>query len=307
MSTPLPPSRDRISNPRHVVCAIDLSDVSESVLACAVSLGRTFGARVTALHVFDPWPPVGPLMAAREPRQPEFDARAATTRELHTLLASFAVAGSEPHLQIAEGNASVEIVRHARELEADLLVMGTHGRSGFDRFALGSVAEKVLRKSPCPVLTLPPGAGPLTQDVVFRTLLCPVDFSPDSAHALDFAVALASKVEGTVTALNIVDALDGEPEPQTPAYIVEFRRQQREGAQTALRNLIATHAGAARVTGVVALGRPHREILRVAAEQSSDLIVMGVRGRGPIDLTLFGSTANQVVRRATCAVLTIRS
>lgn len=300
-------SPDRIVNPRQILCAIDLSDVSEPALACAVSLGRTFGASVTALHVFESWPPVGPLMAADEPHQPEFDARAVTTRDLQTMLAPFATAGSGPHLHTTEGNAAAEIVRQARELDADLLVMGTHGRSGFDRFALGSVAEKVLRKSPCPVLTLPPGAGPLTQEVAFRTILCPVDFSTDSAHALDFAVALASRVDGTVTALNIVDALDGEPEPLAPAYIAEFRRQQRQAAQTALLNMIATRADAARVTAMVALGRPHREILRVAAEQASDLIVMGVRGRGPIDLTLFGSTANQVVRRATCAVLTIRS
>lgn len=300
-------TRHPVVSPKRILCAIDLSDVSEPALACAVSLGRTFGANVTALHVFDPWPPVGPLMAAREPWQPESDARAATTRELHTMLARFAVAGSGPHLQTAEGNASVEIVRQARERDADLIVMGTHGRSGFDRFALGSVAEKVLRKSPCPVLTLPPGAAPLTREVAFRIILCPVDFSPDSAQALDFAVALASRVDGTVTALHIVEALDGEPDPGTPAYIAEFRRQQRRAAETRLLELIATHAGTARVAGVVALGRPHREILRVAAEQASDLIVMGVRGRGPIDLTLFGSTANQVVRRATCAVLTIRS
>jgi nucleotide-binding universal stress UspA family protein len=300
-------SPDRVVNPRQILCAIDLSDVSEPALACAVSLGRTFGASVTALHVFDPWPPLGPLMAAREPRQPEFDARAVTTRELQALLARFASGESGLHLQTAEGNASTEIVRQAREIDADLIVIGTHGRSGFDRVTLGSVAEKVLRKSPCPVLTLPPGAGPLTQEVAFRTILCPVDFSSDSAHALDFAVALASRVDGTVTALHIVDALDGEPEPLTPAYIAEFRRQQRQAAQTTLLNMIATRADAARVTGIVALGRPHREILRVAAEQASDLIVMGVRGRGPVDLTLFGSTANQVVRRATCAVLTIRS
>jgi nucleotide-binding universal stress UspA family protein len=307
MTTSPTPSANRLTNPKRILCAIDLSDVSRPALACAVSLGRTFGADVTALHVFDPWPPTGPMMAAAEPRQPESDARAATTRELQALVASFAADASGPHLQLAEGNAAAEIVRHARALDADLIVLGTHGRSGFDRFALGSVAEKVLRKAPCPVLTLPPGAGPLTQEVAFRTILCPVDFSVDAAHALDFAVALAVRVDGTVTALHVVDALDGEPEPLTPAYIGEFRRFQKEAAQTTLLKLIAGHTDAARVTGAVALGRPHREILRVAAEQASDLIVMGVRGRGPVDITLFGSTTQQVVRRATCAVLTIRS
>jgi len=292
MTTAGTPSPNRITNPRQILCAIDLSDVSPPALACAVSLGRAFGAKVTVLHVFDPSSLLTPLDGLPN---------------LQAMLAPFATAGEMPRLVTAEGNATAEIVRHARDLNADLIVLGTHGRSGFDRFALGSVAEKVLRKAPCPVLTVPPGAGSAAQAVAFRRILCPVDFSGDAAQALAFGVALADRVDGSVTALHVVESLDGEPGPLTPDYIAEFRRQQRQGAQTSLQALIAAQAPAARVTGVVGLGRPHREILRVASEQASDLIVIGVRGRGPVDLTLFGSTTQQVVRRATCPVLTIRS
>ena len=99
----------------------------------------------------------------------------------------------------------------------------------------------------------------------------------------------------------------GEQELHGPEYIAEFRRRQCQAAQAALRDVIAAHAGTAPVTDVVVLGRPHREILRVAEERAADLIVIGVRGRGSFDITLFGSTTNQVVRRSTCPVVTIRS
>jgi nucleotide-binding universal stress UspA family protein len=154
------------------------------------------------------------------------------------------------------------------------------------------------------VLTLPPGAR---RTPAFHDILCPVDFSACSELALDFAVSLAARDAGTVTALHVVEALDGEQELHMAPYIAEFRRRQRQDAEAALQDRIAARAGTARITGMVGLGRPHREILRVAAEQGADLIVIGVRGRGPVDITLFGSTTNQVVRRAACPVVTIRS
>ena len=82
--------------------------------------------------------------------------------------------------------------------------MGTHGRSGFDRLMLGSVAEKVLRRAPCPVLIVPPRANEATSCVTFARILCAVDFSPASLHALDYATALAAKGGPGVTALHAV-------------------------------------------------------------------------------------------------------
>ena len=301
------PTTDRIANPKRILCPIDLSDFSQPALAYAVALGHAYSADVTVLHVFTAWlPPVGvttlPNWMTEVP-----ETRESLTNELHALLAPFGASGTPLHLRTAEGDAASEIVRSAGDLDVDLIVVGTHGRSGFDRFTLGSVAEKVIRKAPCPVLTLPPGVGRTLEQVTFGNILCPMDFSGCSERALDFAVALAARINGSVTAVHVVEALDQGEELHGPEYIVELRRRQCQAAQTALHDMVAAHAGTERVTEVIAIGRPHREILRVAGDRASDLIVIGVRGRGPIDITLFGSTTNQVVRRATCPVVTIRS
>lgn len=193
-------------------------------------------------------------------------------------------------------------------MPTDLIVAGTHGRTGYDRITLGSVAEKVLRKASCPVLTLPPSAPRTPDTVCARQILCPVDFSSCSRLALGFALSVAPRADGTVTALHVVEAMDNEEEFDRPEYLAELRRRQCQMARQSVQALTASFSnGSSAIAELIGLGRPHREILRHAAERHADLIVMGVRGRGPIDLTLFGSTTNQVVRRATCPVVTVRN
>jgi nucleotide-binding universal stress UspA family protein len=314
-----------------ILCPIDLSEFSQPVLAHAVALARWYGGEVTPLHVFATWIPPASLATYPGWMMEIPEARDSITRELEALVAGASSSGPTGALRTREGDAAAEIVREAKEVRADLIVMGTHGRSGFDRFALGSVAEKVLRKAPCPVLTLPPGAPRSAGNVMFARILCPVDFSAPSHQALDMARSLAQKSHGQVTVLHVVDAPDTQ-DLLAPEYIVELRRRQTESAERALHQFVADTASnsAARgldstptgapdaaptatpqpevpvvVSALVSTGTPHREILRVAGEHQADLIVLGVRGRGPIDITLFGSTTNQVVRRATCAVMTV--
>jgi nucleotide-binding universal stress UspA family protein len=206
------------------------------------------------------------------------------------------------------GDAATEIVRHARDIDADLVVMGTHGRSGFDRFTLGSVTEKVLRKASCPVLTLPPGAARVVEAVEYRRVLWPTDFSEPSEWALDFAVSIAERTKGVVLALHVVETPAGDPlGPESPEYEAAFRRYQCDRAKNDLHELVDQNLAArCQIDEAVVPGKPYEEILRMAADRSADVIVIGVRGRGSVDLTLFGSTTNQVVRRATCPVITLR-
>jgi len=279
---------------RRILCAVDLSEFSLPVLAHGVAWAQWFAARVTAVHVFPPGTPP--------------NAQAAIERELEQMIASFEADGTPVALQTAEGDPAREIVRQAGELDADLVVIGTHGRSGYDRVTLGSVAEKVLRKAPCPVMTLPPAAPRTPDTVLARQILCPVEFSSCSELAMEFALSVASKSGGTLTALHVVEALDGEEDANRPEYIADLRRRQCETARQSVQELTASFRhGPSDIQHLVGLGRPYREILRHADERHADLIVMGVRGRGPIDLTVFGSTTNHVVRRATCPVVTVRS
>jgi nucleotide-binding universal stress UspA family protein len=197
-------------------------------------------------------------------------------------------------------------------LAADVIVMGTHGTSGFEHFVLGSVTEKVLRKATCPVLTVPPRAQ-ATSRLPFQHVLCAVDFSDASTAAVNWATSLAHASGASVTLLHVLEWPWHEPPPpdmsQLPKEqadaLVAFRRYSEGSARTRLESLVPQHVRTVQTVAQLRNGKAWSEILDVARDQRSDLIIMGVRGRNPVDVTLFGSTTNQVVRRASCPVLTV--
>ena len=213
---------------------------------------------------------------------------------------------------VYEGQVVAEILDRARAWPADMLVMGTHGRGGFERWVLGSVTEKVLRKAPCPVLTVPPPAGGLHPSgaVLFRTIICPVDFSEASLAALEHAMKLAEESSAEITVLHVLEVLvEDEPSARIAGFDVpEFRRYLEKDAREKLHRVVPEEARAwCRPREEVVGGRPWREILRVAKERQADLVVMGVRGRNPVDIVLFGSTTHHVVRGARCPVLVVHT
>ena len=200
-------------------------------------------------------------------------------------------------------------------MPSDLIVMGTHGRSGFERLVLGSVTEKVLRKAACPTLSVPrhvQDAVP-APPVLFRNILCAIDFSDCSINALNYAMSLAQEADARLTVLHALELLPEMPSgsiegvqawPQhVREYIAAVEQDRRERLQAVVPESVRAYCTA---ETVLASGTPYREILRVAAEQHSDLIVVGIHGRGATDLLFFGSTAQHVVRQATCPVLTLR-
>lgn len=298
-------AKEEATGIRRILCPVDFSDFSASVLAYAAAFAKLFGSEVTVLHVSAAeMPPAGsatnPAGLLQVP-----DARKSITDELQLWLAPLSSTGVTLRTQVAEGNTAAEIVRHAAGHDIDLVVMGTHGRSGFDRLTLGSVAEKVLRKATCPVLTIPPGAARRAADASIRRILCPSDFSIWSDHAMDFALSLANRAGAAVTALHVVETIDARPE--LSGAMADLQKRRCETELRFLEEVNAGRAGGGAITNAVTLGRPYLEILRMAEERAIDLIVMGVRGRGPVDMALFGSTTNHVVRRATCPVVTVRA
>jgi nucleotide-binding universal stress UspA family protein len=206
---------------------------------------------------------------------------------------------------VESGPPADRILASAAALPADLVVIGTHGAGGFEHLLLGSVAEKVLRKAACPVLTVPHHAR-ITSRLPFKRLLCPIDFSESSLAALEFALSLAQEGDAELTILHVFDAGE-EPLTDRPLNVPEFRRQLEHDLSEKLEGLVPDSVRSwCRPLTRTARGKPYREILGIATEESCDLIVMGVHGRNALDLMLFGSTTNQVVRRATCPVLTLR-
>jgi nucleotide-binding universal stress UspA family protein len=300
---------------RRILCPVDFSDHSRRALDYALAIATWYDSVVTVLHV-SPLMPVAayapmsgmPPYVALTP-----DARQALMRSMKEFTAG-GHASVPIELEMAEGHAAAVIVDRAGEITADLLVLGTHGRSGFDRWVLGSVTEKVLRKAPCPLLTVPTHVGVAAAETAgFRRIVCAVDFSDCSMHALDYAISLAEEARASLTVVHVIELPPDVPREVHETVMFGPRNQREyialaeEAGRAQLTDAVPDRVRAAvNVDTVLAAGKPYREILRVAADHSADLIVAGVHGRGAIDRMLFGSTTQHLVRQASCPVLTIR-
>ena len=187
------------------------------------------------------------------------------------------------------------------------MLLGTHGRSGFERLFLGSVTEKVLRSTRVPVLTIPP---PVTQPgpPSYTTILCPVDFSDASTRALDYALSLAKEADARIILVHIIEDVLGDAAAERLGHLslTEYHRHLEEDAVARLRAHVPDDARVwARPVERVVRGRAYQQILKIVADERVELVVMGVQGRTAVDRFLFGSTTHRVVREAGCPVLTL--
>lgn len=300
---------------RRILCPIDFSGFSRRALDHSVAIAKWYDSTVTLFHVAA----IAPT-AAYGLGDPILPSMLLTQEDREQLLQSMkafaaAEAGSSVRLQfeVAQGTAATEILAQIDEMRADLLVMGTQGRSGFERLVLGSVTEKVLRKATCAVLSVPRLAHDAVPAVLFKRILCAVDFSECSRHALDYAVSLAQQAQGELT---VVHALELEPElpPDLhetviggPVSLADYIEAAENDYRDRLKSVVPEAVRAqCSVNTRLLRGKAYREILRVALEEGSDVIVIGIHGRGAMDLMFFGSTAQHVVRQASCPVLTLR-
>ncbi|MFB6135159.1 MAG: universal stress protein [Halobacteriaceae archaeon] len=206
--------------------------------------------------------------------------------------------GVEVETHVREGVPSRAIVRDAEEHDADLVAMGTHGRSGVERFLLGSVAERVVRHSPVPVLTARAGEG--DPDTDYEELLVPTDGSEDALGAVEHALDAAERFDARVHALSVVDTRVSRQTNFLDA-LEQVGRQATKDVEVR-----AAERGVDVVTEVVE-GNPSDAILDYADEEGVDLVAMGTSGRTGLDRVLVGSVAERVVRGATMPVLTVRT
>jgi nucleotide-binding universal stress UspA family protein len=293
---------------RRILCPTDFSDCARRALEHAAALAGWYEARLTVLYVSSLTPSVVGFPPMVSPITLEPLSRERLLEQLRAFAGPALAAGVQCDFAIREGPAAREIAEEARACAADLVVIGTHGRGGFERLVLGSVTEKVLRKAPCPVLTVsPPAEGVVPRrPPELRHIVCPLDFSTPAKEALAHALSLAERAKARLTLLYVLEWPAKEPH-HPPFDVPEYRRYLEEDARRELREAVPA---AARdwcdVRERVAVGKPAREILQVAAAEGADLIVMGVHGHNVLDRLFFGSTAHHVVRAAACPVLTVR-
>ena len=292
----------------RILCPVDKSEFSVRALQYAVALQQSNRAVLTVLAVRPRETPPAlwtayPVFPPRNPMDPEVE-----EAELRGFIHR-AVGAALAKVSVREGLISREILHAARDIPADLIVMGTHGTRGLERWLLGSVAENVLRHAACPALTVPPHVPepPEASAAPFKTVLCAIDFSRDSQRALRVAQDVARADGGRLVVVHALEHLAGaSPALTAHVNVAELRRTLERDAWQRLEELLPMAARAECDTSIVlADGKASPEVLRVAAAYEADLIVLGVHGRNAVDLALFGSTTRQVLHRATVPVLTV--
>ena len=307
----------------NILCPVDFSVFSRHSLVQGIQLARWFKSTLTVLYVYPPPAAPPPLlfggMPGPVPSQP-FPALTVspeeTQKEMVATLTQFAATvdshGVQLRIRARPGHAVKEILEEARDLSMPLIVLGTHGHSGFDRLVLGSVTEKILRKARCPVLTVPPPAATPTSGApeMLRRILCPTDFSEASLKGLEYALTLAKEADAELLLLHVIEGVPDLPhwrQPRDPA-ILEYLRLSEEDALSHLRRVLPAETRTwCHPRELLTTGKAYEEILRVCRDEDVHLIVMGVHGRKPLDLMFFGSTTNHVIRSAPCPVLTLRA
>ena len=218
------------------------------------------------------------------------------------------LAGTPHETYVRRGRIGEVISEIVTDQQIDLLVLGTHGREGIGKLVMGSVAEELLRQSPCPVLTVgPKAAGRVKQEfdetgkdfhpaeIELRQIVFAVDVSAESLAAASFAVSLAEEFQGKISLVYVIEESTAAPGKRIRQY---------------LESLIPEEAAAwCRAETIVRFGSSAEKIIETASELNADLIVLGVRpaSDGLFAATHFsGSVAHRVIAGATCPVLSVR-
>jgi nucleotide-binding universal stress UspA family protein len=199
--------------------------------------------------------------------------------------------GTKFTTRVVEDDPASGILKAQREVGADLIAMGTHGRSGLARLRLGSVTETVLHQANVPVLTLGPGVPPDPLPSGIRRVLCPVNYAPSARATLEHAAAVAGRAKADLIVMHIGEAQLGRTEQDSMARLCEWISPDVR-ARCAVKE-------------VVRQGGAAEQIVKGAAEFHADLLVIGVQPRGLLGVTLLGSTSELVIRSSPCPVLSV--
>lgn len=293
---------------QHILAPVDFSPASQHGLAFAGALAERFHSRLHLLHVVEP--PVLPEWGyAHIPRRDAKLRRAAEERLPQLPSACGIDPGLIQSVEVRSGEAAGKICQAAAKRHCDLVVLASHGLGGIKHALFGSTAERVVRRAPCPVLTVrdralrKKGAGPATFDL--KRILITTDLSDESKKAFPYALALARKFEASLTLLYVVPA--HLPAELSHIGIVLKERGLLEAARERLPRFRQAELDPhLRVETLVLNGGPAHEICRTAETQAADLIVMATHGHTGLKHFMLGSVTENVVRHAPCPVLIVR-
>ena len=298
---------------KNILFATDFSEASQAALPYTAAIARRYDSQLHIAHITSP----ASYVISSQPGDPVtldsiHEAALADARQRMETLASH-LKTVPHHTYLREGEVWESLSNLIRAHEIDLLVVGTHGRTGVEKLLLGSKAEEILRQSTCPVLTVGPkigGRAKLTTienegkdlapvEISLRQIVYATDFSPESLAAAPFATSLAQEFQTKLTLLNVIEKytdMDRQPGP------IDLALQRLEKLVPEEASLWCSPRPS------VQFGPPADCILQEAQDSKADLIVLGVRtaaGKLGAATHLPWATAHKVIAQAHCPVLTI--
>jgi len=294
---------------KSIICTTDFSECSRFTIPYGVALAEEFGARLYVCHVVELPSVTAYGEAIRDPEQDKKRMMSDAGERIVALMREYSI---EWEPMIVAGRSADEIERLVGEKKVDLVVSATHGRSGLKRLVLGSVAESLMRRLPCPLLVVRSSdKGPeMTGDrgIRFKKILVGCDFSPDSNLAFQYGLSLAQQFESELYLAHVI-----EPSVYRKLARTEQRagsaeeRDLRERLKEQLKGMVPDDAlNWCSPKTVLLAGQPHEELGKYVLVNDIDLMVLGFRGHGLIETLFVGSTTARAIRYATCPVLSVR-
>jgi nucleotide-binding universal stress UspA family protein len=288
-----------------ILCPVDFSDFSVSGYEHALTVAEYYKARLVALHAIElsKYPYADYVGATGDLADLSRALCESGKAKLREFVKKHSQHGVEPQVVVDQGNASDLILLFAQTHNVDLIVMGTHGRRGFDRLVLGSTTNRVMRRASSPVLVVSNpahnvmAAGPDGKHRLSRILFC-TDFSANSERARAYAMSLTAEYGAELTLLHVAegasDLANAEAIIAKRTHVLDRLISEDVRKQLKVRTLIR-------------FGKPYEEIVRHATEVQTSLIIMTARGGDAVDRAVFGSTTYRVIQLSPCPVLAIHT
>lgn len=284
---------------KKVFCATDLSPSSQHALAMAAELAEAYDATLVVGHVVELWDDRYDFLVQDLSKRLANEAKDKIAQELTHLGKTESV---PVEVVIRKGHAVVELLKAVKESKADLVVVGSHGKSALDRVLLGSVAERLLYASPVSVLVARPSPHPdITRIVVAASP------SPTAETGFAWALDLARREkQGAIAAVNAFEVPTGYLEA---GMTYETAREKmlvvhREDMQKLTAKI---KTGGIKIDLRIEEGPPAETIVKFAAQHEADLIVIGTHGHSRLAAFFLGSVTQKVIRTASAPVLAVKS
>jgi nucleotide-binding universal stress UspA family protein len=294
--------------PRRILVPLDFSENARHGLAYACAFAERLKASLAVVNVVEPiaFGAEGGILPACVPEQTEVAVK--TAGEIAREHACRISAGPIDSI-VRTGSPPLEVCEAARESEADLIVMSTHGYTGWKHVLFGGITDGVVRHAPCPVLVVrsmapPAAAARSSAGHELRRLLVPVDFSEHAEAGVRYAAGLAAECGAKVSLVHVLDAADYDSMAFSGGAGAEMSADASARLHSLMERLVLeAHRGVV----YVRRGVPFAQITMVADLHEADLVVLTTHGRSGLGYLLMGSTAEKILHHVSSPALILRS